>query len=276
MGSNSPVVSKLCLLGAVTGDIVGSVYEFNGQKNYDFPLFQSASQFTDDTILTIAVADAILHKRSYLESIREYARAYPNPTGSYGMRFQEWMYSHNPQPYNSFGNGSAMRVSAVGWAFNTLEEVLREAERSAVVTHNHPEGIKGAQATALSIYLARRGESKERIKQEVSSRFGYDLKQTLEQIRPTYKFDETCQGSVPQAITAFLESSDFEDAVRKAVSLGGDADTLAAITGSMAEAYYGGVPEEIVVKVYQQLPAVLWGIIEKFGKQYAYWLTSHK
>jgi ADP-ribosylglycohydrolase len=178
------------------------------------------------------------------------------------------MYSDDPKPYNSFGNGSAMRVSAVGWAFDTVEEVLLEAERSAAVTHNHPEGIKGAQATALSIFLARKGESKEKIKQEVVSRFGYDLDKPLDEIRPAYKFNETSQETVPQAIIAFLESKDFEDAIRKAISLGGDADTLAAITGSITEAYYGGVPEEIVEEVRKRVPARLWLVIEEFSQKY--------
>jgi len=259
--------TPLCLLGAVSGDMIGSVYEFSRQKKYDFPLFMRSSEITDDSVLTLAVADAILHQRSYLDSIREYARAYPN--SGYGGFFRTWMYSDNPKPYNSFGNGSAMRVSAVGWAFDTVEEVLSEAEQSAAVTHNHPEGIKGAQATALSVFLARKGESREKIKLEVVSRFGYKLDQTLDEIRPSYKFNETCQETVPQAIIAFLESEGFEDAIRKAISLGGDADTLAAITGSIAEAYYGGVPEEIVEEVQKRVPARLWNVIEEFSQKIA-------
>ncbi len=255
------------LLGALAGDIIGSVYEFSGQKEYEFPLFRKSSKITDDSVLTIAVADAIINKRSYLECIREYALAYPNC--GYGGYFREWMYSNDPQPYNSFGNGSAMRVSAVGWAYETIEDVLREAERSAAVTHNHPEGIKGAQAIALSIFLARKGESKEKIKQEVVSRLGYNLDETIDEIRPDYKFDETCQKTVPPAIIAFLESEDFEDAIRKAISLGGDADTLAAITGSIAEAYYGGVPEEIAIEVKHRTPQELWDIVEQFSEQFA-------
>jgi ADP-ribosyl-[dinitrogen reductase] hydrolase len=255
-----------CLLGAIAGDVIGSVYEFAGQKKYDFPLFVRDSRFTDDSVLTVAIADAILHRRSYLECIRQYALAYPH--SGFGGYFRSWMYSDDPRPYNSFGNGSAMRVSAVGWAFDTLEEVLLEAERSAAVTHNHPEGIKGAQATALSIYLARMGESKGNIKQEVQARFGYDLERTLDEIRPTYQFNEICQQTVPEAIIAFLESSDYEDAVRKAISLGGDADTLAAITGAIAEAYYRGVPGVLVDEVMKRLPADLKSVVIEFGERF--------
>ena len=252
-----------CLFGAIAGDIIGSVYEFTRQKEYDFPLFSDASSYTDDSILTIAVADAILNKGSYLENIQKYARAYPNPIGGYGGRFREWIHSSQPQPYNSFGNGSAMRVSAVGWAFGTVAEVLREAELSATVTHNHPEGIKGAQAAALCVFLAHKKEDKANIKREVVARFGYDLNQTLDEIRPAYRFDETCQGTVPQAIIAFFESQNFEDAIRAAVSLGGDADTLGAITGSIAEAYYG-MPAEIVAEVRKRLDPELLRVVERF------------
>ncbi len=255
-----------CLLGAVAGDVIGSVYEFEGQKEYDFSLFSARSKFTDDSVLTIAVADAILHRRSYLDCIREYALRYPD--SGFGGYFRRWMYSDDPRPYNSFGNGSAMRVSAAGWAFETREEVLSEAERSAAVTHNHPEGIKGAQATALCVYLARMGESREDIKREVQSRFAYDLERTLDEIRPSYKFNELCQQTVPEAILAFLESSSYEDAVRKAISLGGDADTLAAVTGAIAEAYYGGVPAEICEEVMKRLPDDLRSVVEEFGMRF--------
>ena len=258
-----------CVLGAISGDVIGSVYEFSRHKNYDFPLFTERSSITDDSILTIAVADAILNGSGYLESIRTYARKYRNPMGGYGLRFQNWIHAGVPQPYNSFGNGSAMRVSAVGWAFDTLGEVLLEAERSAVVTHDHPEGIKGAQAAALAVFLARTGQSRDVMKQEIETRFGYDLGRTLEEIQPGYEFNETCQQTVPEAIIAFLESRDFEDAIRKAVSLGGDADTLAAITGSIAEAYYGGVPDAIFKDVRIRIPDELWKVIEAFGQRYA-------
>lgn len=271
MAKNDPTPSDhhvpICgLLGAIAGDIIGSVYEFSPQKSTNFPLFSAASQFTDDSVLTIAIADAILSGRSYLDCVHSYAREYPGR--GYGGYFLSWIYSDNPQPNNSFGNGSAMRVSAVGWAFETTEEVLREAEASAAITHNHPEGIKGAQAVALAIFRARTGSSKAEIRQEIFERFGYDLSPTLEEIRPTYRFNETCQETVPQAIIAFLESEDFEDAIRKAVSLGGDADTLAAITGSIAEAFYGSVPGEIITEIQQRLPGELWQVVEAFGKKY--------
>jgi ADP-ribosylglycohydrolase len=178
------------------------------------------------------------------------------------------MYSEDPQPYNSFGNGSAMRVSAVGWAFNTVEDILKQAEASAAVTHNHPEGIKGAQATALSIFLAQKGVSKKGIKEEVTTRFGYDLSKTIAEIRPTYEFNETCQDTVPQSIIAFMESQDFEDAIRIAISLGGDADTLAAITGSIAEAYYHGIPDEIANEVKRRTPHELWRVVDDFNKKF--------
>jgi ADP-ribosylglycohydrolase len=187
---------------------------------------------------------------------------------SYGGNFSKWMYSNSLQPYNSFGNGSAMRVSAVGWAFSDLEKVLEEAEASAAVTHDHPEGIRGAQAVALAVFLARSGASREDIRSQVTSRFGYDLSQTLDEIRPTYSFDETCQNTVPQALTAFLEGTDFEDAIRKAVSLGGDADTLAAITGSMAEPFFGGVPPGIAEQVIKRIPPDLLGILDRFKEHY--------
>ncbi len=247
--------------------MIGSAHEFAGLKYHDFPLFIAESRFTDDSVLTLAVADAILSDLPYDKCIRLYARAYPH--SGFGGLFRAWMYAADPQPYGSYGNGSAMRVSAVGWAFDSVDQVLVEAARTAEVTHNHPEGIKGAQATALAVYLARRGESKAEIKEQVAARFGYDLEQTLDEIRPDYRFDETCQGTVPQAIVAFLESTDFEDAVRNAVSLGGDADTLGAITGAIAEAYYGGVPEDIAREVRDRLHVDFWEVIERFSAKYA-------
>jgi ADP-ribosylglycohydrolase len=258
--------SSLCLLGALAGDVIGSVYEFNPIKHTHFGLFTPSSRITDDSVLTLAVADAILSGKSYLECIHQYAQAYPNC--GYGGFFRQWMASDDPQPYNSFGNGSAMRVSPIGWAFDNIDNVLHEAEASAAVTHNHPEGIKGAQAVALAIFRARTGASKDEIRQEITARFGYDLFPTLKDIRPSYQFDETCQGTVPPAIIAFLESDDFEDAIRKSISLGGDADTLAAITGSIAEAYYGGVPQEIVAQVRERIPDELWNVVERFSQDY--------
>lgn len=231
------------MLGAVAGDIIGSVYEFSQEKVMDFPLFVEHSRFTDDSVLTVAVADCLLNNASYTDMFQSYTRAYPDRC--YGAGFREWAQTESREPYNSWGNGSAMRVSPIGFAFTTLEEVLAEAKRSAEVTHSHPEGIRGAQATAAAIFLSRQGESKSNIRRLIQQKFGYDLTRTIEAIRPAYSFDVSCQGTVPEAIIAFLDSSDYEDAIRLAISLGGDADTLACIAGGIAEAYYGGVPEEI-------------------------------
>ena len=257
----------LIFLGAIAGDIIGSPYEHLAYKSVEFELFSRSSQFTDDSVLTVAIADAILNQKSYQAAILEWARRYPD--AGYGGNFHSWMHAPDPQPYNSFGNGSAMRVSAVGWAFDTVEDVLRQAEASAIPTHNHPEGIKGAQATALCVFLARTGRSKEDIRAEVSARFGYDLNRTIAEIRPAYLYNETCQQTVPEAILAFLDAQDFEDSIRLAVSLGGDADTLAAITGAVAEAYYGEVPEHIAREIRRRLPGEMWRVIEDFNKAYA-------
>lgn len=231
------------MLGAIAGDIIGSVHEYLGTKSPDFELFHPHCRFTDDTVLTVAVADCLLHGFSYVEKFHEYAGSYPD--AGYGLRFFEWIESGGKHPYNSWGNGSAMRVSAVGHAFQSLDDVLTEAGRSAEVTHNHPEGIRGAQATAAAVFLARIGKSKDEIKHSIQDMFHYNLSARLDDLRPSYRFDESCQGTVPPAIIAFLESNDYEDAVRKAISLGGDADTLACIAGGVAEAYYGGVPSAI-------------------------------
>lgn len=254
------------MLGAIAGDIIGSVFEWNNIKTIDFPLFTLRSRFTDDTVLTIAVADAILNKQDYARTIWDYGRRYPH--AGYGGSFAQWLQKEDLLPYNSFGNGSAMRVSAVGFAFNSINEVLAEAAKSAEVTHNHPEGIKGAQAVALSILLARQSQNKAQIKQEVESRFGYNLDRTLNEIRPAYSFDVSCQGSVPEAIIAFLESNDFEDAIRKAVSLGGDSDTIACIAGAIAQAYYKQIPENIVQQTRKLLTAELLQVIDAFSKKY--------
>ena len=258
--------APICLLGALAGDAIGSIYEYKAPKSTEFELFTPYSNITDDSVLTIAVADAIINQRSYYDSIRTYALKYPH--SGYGGFFKRWMYSGQPQPYNSFGNGSAMRVSPVGWAFDTVDETLRQAMASAEITHNHPEGIKGAQAVALAIFRARNGTTKEQIRSEITKQFEYDLSFTLDDIRPTYRFDETCQKTVPPAVVAFLESNDFESAIRNAISLGGDADTLAAITGSIAETFYGGVPEEIGNDVRYRVPNALWAVVEAFGKKY--------
>ena len=228
------------MLGAIIGDIVGSVYEWNNIKTKDFPLFSEKCFFTDDTVMTIAVADALLNGGTaddFINSMKKYGRLYPN--AGYGSRFGNWVHSNAREPYNSWGNGSAMRVSPCGWFAESLEETEALAEKSAAVTHNHPEGIKGAQATAAAIYLARTDMKKDKIKEYIESKYNYNLSRTLDEIRPVYQFNETCQETVPEAIIAFLESNGFEDAIRNAISLGGDSDTLAAITGSIAEAAYG-------------------------------------
>jgi len=254
------------MIGAIAGDIIGSVYERYPIKTKDFPLFHHRCRFTDDTVLTIAVADAILTGRPYEQSIRQLGRRYPE--AGYGGSFIGWLQADHPQPYNSWGNGSAMRVSPVGFAFNTDAEVLSEAAKTAGISHNHPEGIKGAQATALSVYLARLGHTKEEIREQISQRFGYNLHRTVDDIRPAYAFDISCQGTVPEAIIAFLDSRSYEDAVRNAISLGGDSDTLACITGAIAEAFYGDVPEGIRLKVQGFLPPDLLRITEAFCRKY--------
>ncbi len=257
------------MLGAIAGDIIGSAYEFIGMKSKDFLLFPKGCSFTDDTVMTLAVAEALMSaagdaeafERQTVRSMRRFGRAYPD--SGYGIRFGGWLEMENPQPYNSFGNGSAMRVSSVGWAFPSLEETERYAAVSARVTHNHPEGIKGAQAAAAAIFLARSGASKSEIRTYIARRHGYDLDRTVDSIRPAYRFDESCQRTVPEAIVAFLEAADFEDAVRNAVSLGGDADTLACITGSIAEAAFG-VPEQIKTRARGYLDAPLLAVLERW------------
>lgn len=252
------------MIGAVIGDIVGSVYEWNNIKTKDFPLFSPGCFFTDDTVMTLAVAEGLMKGGSgeaFIQAMKKYGRMYPD--AGYGGRFRSWLFSEDINPYNSWGNGAAMRVSPVAWVFETLTEVEEYARVSAAVTHNHPEGIKGAQATAAAIFLARRGKSKEEIKAYIEDKYGYDLSRGLEEIRPGYRFNESCQGTVPEAITAFLEGVDFEDAIRNAISIGGDSDTLAAITGSIAEAAYG-VPEEIRRKALDILDEQLRETYRKF------------
>ena len=250
------------MLGAIAGDIIGSVYEYRPLKNKSFPLFCEESRFTDDTVLTIAVASAILNAEDYGAAIARFAARHPH--ADYGGFFLQWLHSPSKAPYNSWGNGSAMRVSSVGFAFNSVDEVLDEARKTAEVTHDHPEGIKGAQATALAVYLARSGTSKGEIKGEIHERFAYDLSRKLDEIRPTYSFDESCQGTVPEAIIAFLESDSFEDAIRNAVSLGGDSDTLACITGGIAQAFYKEIPCEIETAVRARLPMEFIQVLDLF------------
>ena len=260
------------MYGAILGDIIGSPYEFDrSSKTKDFPLFSKHSIFTDDTVMTIAVADAFLPVLPEMEddTIRQrvvakmlkFGRLYPH--AGYGGRFCRWLRDRHPQPYNSWGNGSAMRVSSVGWLYHDLETVQRMAKLSAEVTHNHPEGIKGAEATASVIYLARTGSTKAEIKAYIEENFHYDLSRTCDEIRPNYYHVESCQETVPEAITAFLEGESFEDVIRTAVSLGGDCDTLTCIAGSMAEAFYG-VPEELKEICRSYLPADLQEVLTQF------------
>lgn len=239
------------MYGAILGDIIGSPYEFDmGSKSKDFPLFSQNSEFTDDTVMTIAMAEAFMDvlddeeiiKKRLIQSMQKWGHRYPG--AGYGLRFSNWLDSDNPQPYNSWGNGSAMRVSSVAWYFDNLDTVRRMARLSAEVTNNHPEGIKGAEATASTIFLARTGSNKTEIKAYVEEQFGYDLSRTCDEIRPDYHHVESCQETVPEALTAFLEGDSFEDVIRTAVSLGGDCDTLTAIAGAIAEGFFG-VPEAL-------------------------------
>lgn len=263
------------MFGAILGDIIGSPYErYGGWKRKEFPLFIPASVYTDDSVMTLAVADALMDITPESEDqeilaritgmLRWYGRRYPG--AGYGGKFRQWLRTPYPKPYGSYGNGSAMRVSAVGWLFADLDTVRRMAALSAKVTHNHPEGIKGAEATAAAVYLARTGSSKEKIRDYIQRTFGYDLTRTCDEIRPTYRFDPSCQGTVPQAIRAFLDGENFEDVIRTAISLGGDADTLGAIAGAIAEAYYG-VSEEMKQQAYLRLPEDLAEVLRRFEKR---------
>lgn len=256
------------MIGAIAGDIIGSVYEHHPVKTKDFPLFGSMSRFTDDTVMTVAVADAILTGRPYVESIREIGRRYPD--AGYGGTFIRWLHSDDAEPYNSWGNGAAMRVSPVGFAGTSEAQVLSHAKMTAEISHNHPEGIRGAHATALAIFLARKGALKEQIRARISDEFSYDMNRTVDDIRSKYKFDVSCQGTVPEAIIAFLDSRSYVDAVRNAVSLGGDSDTLACIAGGIAEAFYGGVAEDIVDEVKNRLTPELWNITETFRRKFQF------
>ena len=254
------------MFGAIAGDVIGSVYEHFRIKTIDFPLFNKYSCFTDDTVLMIAIADSILNQVDYAKSLKFYGRKYPD--AGYGGTFINWIFEPESKPYNSWGNGSAMRVSPIGFAFSSVEKVLSEAKKSAEVSHNHPEGIKGAQATALAIYLSRTGETKDNIRKEISERFGYNLKRTIDDIKPSYRFDVSCQGSVPEAIIAFLDSDNYEDAIRKAISLGGDSDTLACIAGGISHAFYKEIPPEISAETRKRLPQEFLGIIDAFDTKY--------
>ncbi len=261
------------MYGALLGDMIGSPYEFDrGNKTKDFPLFIAGSEFTDDSVMTIAVAKALMDtigqddisiKYAVIRSMQKWGRRYPH--AGYGARFIHWLHDKDPEPYNSWGNGSAMRVSGAGWLYDTLEETRRVARLTAEVTHNHPEGIKGAEATASAIFLARTGHSKEDIKACIVNDFGYDLSRTCDQIRPAYRHVESCQETVPEAITAFLEEDSFEDVIRTAVSLGGDCDTLTCIAGSIAEAFYG-VPGELKSECRKRLNPDMLTVLDRFDE----------
>lgn len=285
------------MLGAIIGDTVGSVYEFHNTKDYDFTLFNAESGYTDDSVMTMAVARWLLtdseHTYQKLEdTMVEFAEQCPCPMGGYGTGFYFWLfhpeglnpydnqYGASPyesatgrHPYGSWGNGSAMRASAVGWFFDTLEETERVAAISAAITHNHPEGIKGAQSTAAAIFLARNGKAKEEIRDYIEKTYGYDLHKTWEYWHPIYDWEDSCQGTVPQAMIAFLDSTDFEDAIRKAVSLGGDSDTLACITGGIAEAFYREIPKEMADRVRAQLPQEFADILSEMQARTPYGTT---
>lgn len=252
------------MIGAIAGDIIGSVHERTNFKRLDFQLFQKDSNFTDDTTLSLAIADAILKQESYAIMVHEYGNKYPKR--GYGGMFKKWLKTPLDQleAYNSFGNGSAMRVSPIGWALKTLERVLEEARKTAIFTHNHPEGIKGAQAIAAAVYLANQGKDKPFIKNYIETQFDYNLSRNIVDIRPNYKFDVTCQGSVPESIIAFLESNNLESAIRLGISLGGDADTIACMAGAIAQAYYKEIPLFIYNKVKEILAPELWELLKQF------------
>lgn len=267
------------MIGGIIGDIVGSTYEFDNITTKDFPFFTKGSEYTDDSILTIATADWLLHEGHIAHYYSDYASRYNHPMGGYGTSFKGWVVRSQRMgdysPYNSCGNGSAMRVSPVGWAFDTREEVMRYAKLSAECTHNHPEGIKGAQAVALCILISRQGASKQQICDAIGKDFGYDLSLSVDELRPRYSWEgldnkgdgATCQGSVPQAIRSFIDGCDFEDCIRNAVSIGGDSDTIGCITGSMAEAFYG-VPTPIRQQAWDYLPCELQAVIVEFESKY--------
>ena len=248
------------MLGAIVGDIVGSIYEFDNHRSKDFPLFQSNCKFTDDTILSVATADALMTGGDFAPVYRAYARRYPS---SYGGMFMQWIEDDSMGPYNSFGNGSAMRVSPVGWAFDKEDYVLRVAKETADATHNHPEGVKGAQATAIAVLWGRQGRSPREIVEAIREQFGYAISTPLDEIREYYEFNETCQGTVPEAFRCVLEAVNFEDAIRNAISLGGDSDTLAAITGSIAEPIWG-IPDAIQAAALRYLDDDLRDVCDRF------------
>lgn len=264
------------MLGAMIGDIIGSPYERYNHKSKDFKLFRMRCRFTDDTVMTVAVAEALMQasargclnderavKDLLIDAMHKWGRKYPH--AGYGGRFRAWLKNGEREPYNSWGNGSAMRVSPAGWVTDDFAEMTRLARWSAEVTHSHPEGVKGAEAVASAIFMARKGSTKEEIKQYIEAEYGYDLDRTCDEIRPTYTFDVSCQGSVPEAIIAFLDGNDFEDVIRNAVSIGGDSDTIAAMAGSIAEAYFG-IPDWMQEKTFRYLDAEMTDLYEEFRK----------
>ena len=263
------------MYGAILGDMIGSPYEFDrGNKTKDFPFFDEGATFTDDSVMTIAIAEALMQARAksvidneaatkdmIIDSMHKWGHRYPD--AGYGGRFYYWLRDNSREPYNSFGNGSAMRVAAVGWMFDDLETTRKIARWTSEVTHNHPEGIKGAESTASAIFMARNGSTKGEIKEYIINEFGYDLSRSCDVIRPGYYHVESCQETVPEAITAFFEGKDFEDVIRTAVSLGGDCDTLTCISGSIAEAFYG-VPDDLKKECEDRLPADLLEVLKKW------------
>lgn len=262
------------MYGAILGDMIGAPYEFDrGNKKKEFPLFSSLSSYTDDSVMTIAVANALIasgknaNKDTIQESVVKQMQAWGKkyPYAGYGGRFRDWLFGSNPKPYNSYGNGSAMRVSSVGWLYDSIERTREVAIWTAAVTHNHPEGIKGAEAVASAIFLARTGVSKDEIDDYIVDNFGYDMTRSCDEIRPTYHHAESCQETVPEAITAFFEGKDFEDVIRTAVSLGGDCDTLTCISGSIAEAFYG-VPENLKKECRKRMKGDMLKVMDKFER----------
>lgn len=251
------------MMGAITGDIIGSRFEFDNYRHKDFGLFTTACNFTDDTICTVAVADAILSGQPFATALRSWCSRYPHPMGGYGGRFSGWISAGNSGPYNSWGNGAAMRVSPCAWLFDRLDEVVLKAKESAECTHDHPEGIRGAQCAAACIYLARHKASRADIRAMLTEEYRYSVPGTVARIRVTNSFDESCLGTVPPAIVCFLESTGYEDAIRNAVSIGGDTDTIAAITGSIAEAYYG-IPGDIYKTAIAYLDGPMTAIVDRF------------
>lgn len=254
------------MLGAIAGDMIGVPWESSGTKRHDFPLFTEFSRFSDDTVMTIATASALLEDRDYTRAMREFGRRHP--FAGYGMRFEQWLLHPELPPFESYGNGGAMRAGPIGYAAHTIEEVLVEARRCAAPTHGHPQGVKGAQAAALAVFLARTGAGKEDIRSEISTRFDYNLDRTVDSIRPTHAYDVAAERSVPEAIVCFLDAHDFEDAVRNAVSLGGDADTMACIAGVIAEAHWGTVPVAIEREVRRRLPEEFVDVLDRFKARF--------